>query len=274
MSGGALEAVLRRDRAVVLAALAAVTALAWVYVLRLAAAMHSDAMGGGSGAAMAGMPMAETLGAGIRPWGPTEFAFMFGMWALMMVGMMLPSAAPMILIYARVARQAVARGKPFAPTAWFAAGYLLAWTAFAVLATGAQWALESALVLTPMMATASAGLGGALLLAAGLYQWTPLKDACLSQCQSPLVFIQRHGGFRSGPADALGLGARHGVYCIGCCWALMGLLFVGGVMNVLWIAGIAILVLLEKVVPAGRLIPRLSGAVLVGAGAWVLLGAA
>jgi predicted metal-binding membrane protein len=273
MSEAALEAVLRRDRTVVLAALAAVTAAAWLYVLGLGAAMHPEgaAMGGASGMEAASMSMAGTVAPSLGPWGAGDFGFMFAMWALMMVGMMLPSAAPMILLYARVARQAATRGKPFAATAWFAGGYVLAWTAFALLATLAQWALERAVLLTPMMATSSAALGGAILIAAGLYQWTPLKDRCLSQCQSPLVFIQRHGGFRSAPAGALKLGARHGFYCIGCCWALMGLLFVGGVMNVLWIAGIAVLVLIEKVVPAGRWIPRLSGAALALAGAWLLV---
>jgi predicted metal-binding membrane protein len=189
----------------------------------------------------------------------------------MMIGMMLPSAAPMILIYARVARQALAQGKPFAATAWFAAGYLLAWTAFALVATIGQWALESVLLLTPTMASASTALGALVLIAAGLYQWTPLKEVCLSQCQAPFMFIQRHGGFRREAGGSLKLGARHGLYCIGCCWALMGLLFVGGVMNPLWIAAIAILVLFEKIVPAGRRIPRFVGAVLVAAGAWLLI---
>jgi predicted metal-binding membrane protein len=268
MKDAALELVLRRDRMVVLAALGALVVLAWAYVLCLAAAMDGDhtAM-----TDMSGMDMVEMAGPSLRAWGATEFTFLFFMWAAMMVGMMLPSVAPMVLIYARVARQAHAQGKPFAPTAWFAGGYLLAWTIFALLATVVQRALEHALLLTPMMVSASTAVGGAILIAAGVYQWTPLKDACLSQCQSPLLFIQRHGGFRREPTAALRLGTKHGLYCIGCCWALMALLFVGGVMNLLWIAAIAILVLVEKITPAGRRIARVTGAAFVGAGVWLLI---
>jgi len=273
MTDAALDHLLRRDRAVVLAALSALAALAWAYVLWLAATMDggSAPVSDMSGMDMSGMKMADMAGPDLRPWNLPVFGFMFAMWSIMMVGMMLPSAAPMILIYARVARQAQARGKPFAATAWFAGGYLLAWIAFALVATIVQWALERMLLLTPMMASASHVFGAALLIAAGLYQWTPLKNACLSQCQSPLIFIQRHGGFRREPQASLSLGARHGLYCIGCCWALMALLFLGGIMNVLWIAGIAILVLIEKIVPAGRWIPRVTGAAFMGAGIWLLI---
>ena len=133
--------------------------------------------------------------------------------------------------------------------------------------------LEQAALLSPMTMATGERLGGVVLVLAGLYQWTPLKDRCLAQCQAPLVFIQRHGGFRRDPPGALGLGARHGLYCIGCCWALMGLLFVVGVMNVLWIAAIAGFVLLEKVVPPGRALSRIAGAALVAAGIWMLAGA-
>lgn len=266
MTDAALEAVLRRDRATVLVTLGAVAALAWTYVLWLAAA--SPGMSGMDD--MPGMSMADMGEPGLRHWSVAEFAFMFAMWAVMMVGMMLPSAAPMILIYARVARQALSRGKPFASAAWFVGGYLLAWTAFALLATVAQWGLESALLLSPLMTSTSNVFGGAVLIAAGLYQWTPLKSACLSQCQSPLMFIQRHGGFRPEAQASLRLGFRHGLYCIGCCWALMMLLFVGGVMSLLWIAGLAILVLIEKIAPGGRWIVRAVGAILVAAGVWFL----
>jgi predicted metal-binding membrane protein len=199
------------------------------------------------------------------PWAPVEFAFVFVMWAVMMVGMMTPSVAPMVLIYARVGRQAAEQGKPFAPAAFFAGGYLLVWTAFSAAAALAEWALDRALLLTPMMESASRTFGGAVLIAADVYQWLPLKDACLRQCQAPLQFMQRHSGFRRNAAGSLALGARHGLYCLGCCWALMALLFVGGVMNVLWIAVLTVIVLAEKVVP-GRLIPRLAGAGLIAAG--------
>ncbi len=172
---------------------------------------------------------------------------MFMMWVVMMIGMMTPAAAPMVLLYARVGRQAAMQGKPFANSYWFFGGYLLAWVAFALVATLAQWAVQRASLLTPMMESASAIFGSALLIAAGLYQWSPLKDACLRQCQAPLQFIQRHGGFRRDAKGSLKLGIRHGAYCVGCCWALMALLFVGGVMNLLWIAVLTVFILLESV---------------------------
>ncbi len=180
----------------------------------------------------------------------------------------------MILIYARVARQAAAQGKPFAASGWFAAGYVVAWIAFSAVATTAQWALDRAALLTPMMESANNVLGGIVLIVAGLYQWTALKTACLSHCRSPLHFIQHHGGFRREPPGALALGFRHGLYCIGCCWALMALLFVGGVMNLVWIAALAILVLVEKLAPFGWIIARGAGVAFIGAGLWLLTHAA
>ena len=244
MSDTALEAVLRRDRAVVIVALAVITALAWADLVWLAGDM---AMGGMD---MTGYRMIPA-GRGLMmpadaPWQPIEFGYVFVMWVVMMIGMMMPSAAPMILIYARVGRQAAVQGKPFASSGWFAGGYLAAWAVFSLVATSAQWALERAALLTPMMESASNKLGAAVLILAGVYQWAPLKDACLSHCRSPLLFIQRHGGFRREPLGALALGFRHGIYCIGCCWALMALLFVGGVMNLFWIATLAILVLSKR----------------------------
>ncbi|MGH6782035.1 MAG: DUF2182 domain-containing protein, partial [Sphingomonadaceae bacterium] len=228
---------LQRDRAIVSGALIVVTLLAWAYVARLATTISMPDMG----------PM---LAMRAPPWTAGRFLLTLVMWAVMMIGMMTPSAAAMILLYARVGRHALAQGRPLAATGWFAAGYLLAWSGFALFATIAQWALERAALLSPMMASASPLLGGALLVAAGVYQWTPLKYACLSQCQSPMMFIQRHGGFRPEWSRALLLGLRHGAYCIGCCWALMLLLFVGGVMNLAWIGGLALLVLAEKLAPA------------------------
>lgn len=268
MKGGALERVLRRDRIVVLAALAALTALAWIYTVELAGGMDM------AGAASSGMAMKGMLAPAFKPWTGVDFIAMFVMWSVMMVGMMTPSAAPMILIYARVGRQAALQGRPLAATGFFAAGYLLSWAVFSLAATGGQWLLDRGALLTPMMATSSAALGGLVLIAAGLYQWTPVKDACLRHCRAPLGFIQGHGGFRRDPAGSLGVGFRHGIYCIGCCWALMALLFVGGVMNIAWIAALTGFVLLEKVVPAGRAIARAAGAGLVASGTLLLLAGA
>lgn len=251
MAGRALEAVLRRDRAVVAGALASVALVSWAYVAWLAAS-----------------PMAM-MTAEIGRWPPAQFMATALMWTVMMVGMMTPSVAPMVLIYARVARHSAERGTPFAASGWFALGYFLAWTAFALAATAAQWGLEQALLLSPMTASAGPQFGGVLLIAVGLYQFSPLKSACLTQCQSPLVFIQQHGGFRPGRLASLALGLRHGAYCLGCCWALMALLFVGGVMNLLWIAALGALVLAEKLVP-GRAVQRLAGAAMLAAGALLL----
>jgi predicted metal-binding membrane protein len=257
MSEDVLAAMLRRDRAVVVTALIVVTMTAWVYLLWLA---HTMSGVGDMGAMMA--PMS-------RPWIATDFFFAFVMWAVMMVGMMTPSVAPMILLYAVVGREAARQGKPLAATSWFASGYFLAWASFALVAAVAQEVLQRMALLTPMLSSTSAAFAGAILITVGILQWTPLKGSCLNYCQSPLFFLQRHGGFRSDARGALRLGLQHGAYCIGCCWALMALLFVGGVMNVLWIAGLAIVVLVEKIV-AGELISRLAGLALVGAGIWML----
>ena len=264
MRGETLELLLRRDRLVISAALVVITAFAWTYVVWLAGGMADSGMD---------MPDMGPMTSATAPWQTSEFALVFAMWTVMMVGMMTPSAAPMILLYARVGRQAATQSKPFASAGWFLGGYLLTWTVFALVATFAQWALQRAALLTPMMERSSDVFGGAVLIAAGLYQWSPLKDRCLRQCQTPWLFIQRHGGFRRSAAGSIALGARHGAYCVGCCWALMALLFVGGVMNVLWIAAIAIFVLVEKIIPAGRMLSRLSGAGLFAAGMWLLAAA-
>jgi predicted metal-binding membrane protein len=267
MNTSALEAILRRDRAIIIASLAALAALAWADLVWLANDMAMDGMDM-TGYRMIPAGQALMMPAS-SPWQPIEFAYVFVMWVVMMIGMMTTSAAPMILVYARVGRQAV-KSRPFASAAWFAGGYLLAWIAFSLAATSAQWALERAALLTPMMASANRIVSGTLLILAGLYQWTALKDACLSQCQAPLGFILSHGGFQKTATGSLTLGFRHGVYCLGCCWALMFLLFALGVMNLFWIAALAILVLLEKVMPSGRAIARMAGIVFFAGGVWML----
>jgi predicted metal-binding membrane protein len=200
MTEDALVAVLRRDRTIVAASLVALSTIAWAYVLWL---MDSMRMGGMEmpDMRMGANPLDVVMIPSWQPWSVVESVFVFMMWAFMMVGMMTPSAAPMILIYARVGRQAELQGKPLAATGYFAAGYLIAWAIFSIFATTGQWLIERASLLTPMMQSASRIIGGLVLVAAGLYQWTPIKDACLKNCQAPLLFIQRHGGFRR---DALG----------------------------------------------------------------------
>lgn len=267
-----LAALLKRDRLVVAVALTIVTLLAWAYVLRLAAsmAMPADTMSGDMGG-MDMSRMADAMAPAFRAWGPADFAYMFVMWSVMMVGMMTPSVAPMLLLYAGVGRTAAAGHAPFASTGWFFGGYLAAWIAFSALATLAQWALTSLALLSPMMAATSTVFGGLILVAVGFYQWSPLKETCVWACQAPLAFLMQRGGFRPELAAAFSLGLAHGAYCLGCCIGLMALLFVGGVMNVFWIFGLTILVLLEKLVPTGRLIPRISGAVIAAVGVVLLV---
>ena len=254
-----LEATLRRDRLVVLGALLLLTTLAWAYLAHLAGGMSSNAM--------SAMDMASPVKPGFEI---REFFFTFVMWAVMMVGMMTPSAAPTMLLYALVGRAAAAEQQPFAATGWFASGYFLAWLLFSLVAALVQMQLRQLMLLTPMLKSANALLSGGVLMVVGLYQWSPLKNACLDSCRSPLLFIQRHGGFQRRAGASAALGLRHGLYCVGCCWALMLLLFVAGIMNIVWIAGLAILVLVEKLWSRGRLLARLLGAVAVGAGIFLI----
>lgn len=250
-----LDWVLRRDRRVAAAALAAVVALAWGHVLLGAGMDMSAAMSG----ATTPMPMA---------WSPGHAAVMALMWALMMLAMMLPSAAPVILLHATVSRRKdPERGGRRALL--FALAYAAVWGGFALTATATQWGLERAALLTPDMAAGSAVVASLLFLGAGVYQFTPLKRACLRRCRSPLEFLAGH--WRGGNAGAFRMGARHGAYCVGCCWAMMALLFVGGVMNPAWIAGLALLVLAEKLLPGGPVVGRVLGAGLI---AWGVVGLA
>ena len=242
----------------VLAGVIAVAALAWAYLFYLAWDMQSS-MNAGSMQLDVGMAMSQ-----VRAWSGVDFGLMFLMWAVMMTAMMVPTAAPMILTFATINRKRSEQHQPFVSTGVFLLGYVLVWSGFAVAATAGQWALNTAALLSPMMASTSPFLGGALLLAAGVFQWSPIKYACLSHCRSPLGFIMTE--WREGTKGALMMGLRHGAFCLGCCWVLMALLFVLGVMNLLWIAALAGFVLLEKVAPAGHWVGRLTGLLLMGWG--------
>ena len=254
-----LVTVLRRDRLVVLAGLGGVTVLAWLYLILLAAGMVD-----GPGAMGEAMANARPI-----PWTAGDFALMVMMWSVMMVGMMLPGATPMILLFAMINRKKREAGYPFVSTGAFALGYAGAWTAFSLFATILQWALHSAALLSPMLVSTSAVLAGALFIAAGAYQLTPLKHACLKNCRSPVHFIMTR--WRSGAGGALRMGLEHGAYCVGCCWFLMGLLFVLGVMNLLWVAALTILVLVEKAAPHGEWTARISGVAMLAAGLYLLI---
>jgi predicted metal-binding membrane protein len=219
-----------------------------------------------------GFDMSAMMSPEFIPWTPAHFGFMFAMWVVMMIGMMTPSVAPMVLLYAAVGRRAAAQSHVFAPTGWFVAGYLLAWAAFAAAATLLQWVLEWAAIVTPMMAGAGRLVGGVLLIAAGIYQWLPVKQSCLSQCRAPLSFMQQHGGFKADAAGSVRLGLLHGGYCIGCCWVLMALLFAFGVMNFYWIAGLMVYVLIEKLMPHARLVSRVTGLAAIAGGIAYIAG--
>ena len=171
---------------------------------------------------------------------------------------------PVILTFASVNRRRLAQQRPFVPTAIFLCGYVVVWTGFSVLAALIQWGLHAAALLSPMMVGTSPILGGLLLVVAGVFQWTPLKNACLRHCRSPLGFLMTD--WREGRSGAFIMGLRHGSYCTGCCWLLMALLFVAGVMNLLWVATITVFVLVEKALPRGDVVGRVAGGVLVIAG--------
>jgi len=234
----------------VLAALGALTVLAWLALLPIGRRMMPAGMAG-----MAMAPPVVTAG---------DLALGFAMWAVMMPGMMLPSAAPMILTVARVHRSRRARFGITLPLAAFLAGYLLVWTGFSALAAIAQWGLARTGAIAGMDGRAGPVLGGALFVLAGIYQLSPLKHACLGSCRSPLGFLLAH--WRDGTGGALRMGLRHGAVCLGCCWALMVLLFAVGTMNLAWVAGLGVLVLGEKLAPGGGWIARASGVGLVAAG--------
>jgi len=254
-----LEAVLRRDRVVVLAGLASLTLVAWGYVVYLGWKMRT--MGAMDMAPAMAMPQAQS-------WSAVELLLLFVMWAVMMVAMMVPSVAPLIMMFARAHRQRDVH-RVVGSAAILLLGYLLVWSGFSALAALAQWRLHSAALLSPMMASTSPIFGGVLLISAGVFQFTPLKRACLAHCRSPMGFLlsEWHGG----QWGTLAVGLKHGVRCVGCCWALMGLLFVAGVMNLLWVAAIAVFVLLERTVPMGAMLGRVTGAALVVAGIALLV---
>jgi predicted metal-binding membrane protein len=218
--------------------------------------------------AMSGWWLAPELPAAENsPWPPLYWLIAFLMWTIMMVAMMLPSAAPMVLLYAQVVRKAESQGRDVraaASIAAFACGYLSWWILFSALAVALQFGLERSALLSTMMNSRSAVLSGALLIAAGLYQLTPLKTRCLDHCRSPAAFIAAH--WRPGVTGAWRMGLAHGAYCVGCCAVLMLLLFVGGVMNLVWIAGLALFVAFEKFAPFGADVAKAVAALLIAAG--------
>jgi len=276
-----LESVLRRDRLVVVIALVAVIVLSWVYVLAGAgmgmSAFEMTRMTQPVGVidstqpSMQGMSMGGTAVGGTMITGAWTVGYavvIFFMWWVMMFGMMLPSAAPLLLLFARMMRKEKDKGAPYVPTGVFALGYVIMWAAFSAIATGAQWGLEASGLLSGIMVGTSAVLGAGLLIAAGVWQLTPWKNACLRHCRSPIGFLSAH--WRPGRTGAFKMGLVHGAFCLGCCWFLMALLFYGGVMNLYWIIGLALYILIEKLLPAGARIGQLTGVILIAWGATLL----
>jgi predicted metal-binding membrane protein len=251
-----VEILLKQDKVVVFSGIAGVTFLAWLYMFRMAMGMSES-----------GMDMTKPC---MMAWDAWELVLMFIMWSIMMIAMMLPSATPMVLIFSTVNRQRSETESPLIPTGVFVLGYLAAWTAFSALATLAQWGLHEAALLSHTMVISNSFLGGILLLTSGVFQWTPFRDACMARCRSPLGFLLTD--WREGNRGALIMGLKHGVYCVGCCWMLMTLSFVLGVMNLLWMAILTAFMLLEKVIPWSRWVSRLSGLALAVWGLWVVAG--
>ena len=241
-----------RDRVVITSCVALVTLLAWTYLFRLD---HHDSM-----MTQMGMTM-------IAPWSARDLLFTFAMWTVMMVGMMAPAAAPVALIYAQT-RNARDGESASARSLIFSAAHISVWIAFSFLAAMLQWALHEAAVLSPDMSLTSARIAGVILIAAGAYQLSSLKGECLRKCQNPLEFLLVN--WREGNKGALLLGLRHGAYCLGCCWALMLVLFVVGVMNLAAVAGLTAFILLEKLGPSGLRIARAGGVAMIACGVLIL----
>ena len=263
----ATEGLLRRDRWFVIGGLVLICALSWFYLLS----------GAGTGMNTAELttwqfPPPVHGATSSSPWDASYWLIMVSMWWIMMIAMMMPSAAPVVLLYARVYRHAQRQGQiesPYVPTTSFVAGYLLAWFVFSLAVTSLQWSLDSSGLFNAMtMWSSNLVMSGTLLIAAGVYQFLPLKHACLKHCRSPADFVSRH--WRRGRAGAAVMGIQHGIHCLGCCWLIMALLFVGGIMNLVWIAGLAVFVLAEKLAPEGHAIGRAAGAAMIATGVYLL----
>lgn len=243
-----LDWVLRNNLWLLVSSLTLIASLAWIYIL--------------SGAGMSMAPVS---------WTPSYAVIILAMWWVMMVAMMLPSAGPVILLAAAINSRSQASTLPYGRAGFFTAGYLLVWLVFSIIATAMQWYLQEANQLSMTLQSNNHLFSGCILLAAGLWQLSPIKQACLRHCRSPVWFLTRRR--RPGNWGSLLMGAEHGSYCLGCCWFLMALLFVGGVMNLYWIAGLAIYVLMEKLLPFGAVLSNIIGWILLGWGGYYFVGA-
>jgi predicted metal-binding membrane protein len=247
---------LQKEQLLVFSGLAVVILISWASMLRM-----------GWGISGTGM---ELTPACLMRWDAGDIAHMFIMWTTMMVAMMFPSATPMILMFTTVNQQHGKTQRPLMPTGLFVLGYFLVWTAYSALAAMAQWGLHVAILLTHNLVITSPILGGVLLVAAGVFQWTPFRDACMSKCRSPLGFLMAE--WREGRPGALIMGLKHGLNCVGCCWLLMLLSFALGIMNIMWMAIVTVFMLVEKAYPRSQWVSRTTGLILVAWGLWVAAG--
>ncbi len=232
-----LDKLATQDRKIVVLGLFSVAAIGWIYMFYMAWAMQN----------MHIVDMWMPPRGGSRPWTTWDFFMLFLMWLTMMLAMMTPSAAPMVLMFSTVNKNKRSKQQPYSSTFIFLLGYLVAWAIFSIVASAIQWPLHESGLLNPMMNSRSYLMSGGILVIAGLYQWTPLKNACLKQCRTPLGFLMT--AWKDGHFGAFRMGLHHGLFCVGCCWALMAILFAVGVMNMLWVVLITIFVLLEKILP-------------------------
>ena len=254
-----MDNILKRDRLILLFSLIAVIALAWAYTIHLTHILgHSD------------MTM-EMVSPYAHAWTFTDFYLNFLMWTVMQIAMMTPTAVPMLLFLTKINRNKHPDRAPYLETGLFLLGYLMVWTGFSFLATLVQWGLQTAALLSSTsLVRATPVVGGVLLIAAGFFQFSPLKNTCLTHCRTPVEFIMSR--WQEGKRGAVLMGMKHGLYCVGCCWLLMVMLFAVGVMNVLWMAMITIFMLIEKIAPAGDRIGKGAGVLFILFGGWMILG--
>ena len=251
------ETILKRDRIIVTIGLIGLILLAWVYTIYLTNSLGSSSMG------------MEMISPHSLAWTPQAFALNFLMWTVMMIAMMTPTAAPMLLFYTKINREQHNQNRPYLGTGLFLIGYLLIWTGFSAAATFVQLGLNNASLLSSGIIRATPMIGGILLIFAGAFQFSQLKNACLTHCRTPVGFIMTE--WKEGNRGALQMGIKHGYYCVGCCWLLMALLFVAGLMNLLWMAIITAFILIEKIVPAGDRLGRYAGVLFIIWGFWLIL---
>jgi predicted metal-binding membrane protein len=252
-----MESLLQRQQLLEFFCLAVVILISWAYMLHM-------------GWRISGTGTEITL-ACMMHWGPGDIAHMFVMWAIMMVAMMFPAATPMILMFTTVNQRRGETQEPIIATGLFVLGYFLVWTAYSALAATAQYGLHLSALLTHHLVMTSPFLGGVLLVGAGVFQWTPFRDACMSKCRSPLGFLMAE--WREGRLGALIMGLKHGAYCVGCCWLLMLLSFVLGIMNMIWMAMVSVFMMVEKAYPGSQWLSRTAGLILVACGLWIAAGA-